>query len=41
MEGSEQIIRSVCRVCHGGCGVFVHVKDGKVVKVKGDPASPM
>ena len=21
--------------CHGGCGVEVHVKDGKVVKVEG------
>ncbi|TAN60717.1 molybdopterin oxidoreductase [bacterium] len=41
MTHSEEIIKSVCRVCHGGCGVFVHVKDGKIVKVKGDPASPM
>ncbi len=38
---TEQIFRSVCRICHGGCGVFVHVRDGKVVRVKGDPASPM
>ncbi len=37
----EQIFRSVCRVCHGGCGVLVYVKDRKVVKVKGDPSSPM
>ncbi|MBI5492863.1 MAG: molybdopterin-dependent oxidoreductase [Deltaproteobacteria bacterium] len=41
LTGSEQVYRSVCRVCHGGCGVYVHVKDGRVVKVKGDPASPM
>ena len=40
-QQGEQVLRSVCRVCHGGCGVFVHVKDGHVVKVKGDPASPM
>jgi len=26
--------------CHGGCGVEVHVKDGKVVKVEGDPDHP-
>lgn len=38
---NEKIVRSVCRVCHGGCGVYVHVKDGQVVKVKGDPESPM
>ena len=41
MNDGISIIKSVCRVCHGGCGVLVHVKDGKVVKVKGDPASPM
>ena len=25
---------------HGGCGLEVHVKDGKVVKVEGDPEHP-
>jgi anaerobic selenocysteine-containing dehydrogenase len=28
-------------VCHGGCGVIAHVKDGKVIKVEGDPDSPL
>ena len=28
-------------MCHGGCGVLVHVEDGKVIKVKGDPQSPL
>jgi anaerobic selenocysteine-containing dehydrogenase len=37
----EGVFRSVCRLCHGGCGVVVHVKDGRVVGVKGDPESPM
>jgi len=36
----EQIIKSVCRMCHGICGVLVHIKEGKVVKVKGDPDCP-
>lgn len=40
-DNEEQVFRSVCRVCHGGCGVFVYVKDGRVVRVKGDPDSPM
>lgn len=40
-SGENKVIRSVCRVCHGGCGVFVHVEDGRVVSVKGDPESPM
>ncbi|MBW1613382.1 MAG: molybdopterin-dependent oxidoreductase [Deltaproteobacteria bacterium] len=34
-------IRTVCRSCHGECGVIAHVKDGKVVKVEGDPNSPI
>jgi anaerobic selenocysteine-containing dehydrogenase len=34
-------IRTVCRSCHGGCGVIAHVKDGKVVKIEGDPESPI
>lgn len=26
--------------CHGGCGVLAYVKDGKLVKVEGDPDHP-
>jgi anaerobic selenocysteine-containing dehydrogenase len=26
---------------HGGCGLLVHVEDGKIVKVEGDPDSPL
>jgi ferredoxin len=26
--------------CHGGCGVLAHVKDGKLVKIEGDPDHP-
>lgn len=33
--------RSVCRVCHGGCGAIVSVEDGRVIKVTGDPSSPV
>ncbi len=34
-------IRTACRSCHGGCGVMAHVKDGRVIKVEGDPRSPI
>jgi len=34
-------IKTVCRSCHGGCGVIVHVKDGKAIKLEGDPDSPI
>jgi anaerobic selenocysteine-containing dehydrogenase len=34
-------LRTACRSCHGGCGVMAHVKDGKVIKVEGDPNFPI
>jgi anaerobic selenocysteine-containing dehydrogenase len=37
----EKIVRTACQGCHCECGVYVHVKDGKVVKIKGDPEHPM
>ena len=37
----DRIVRSACQACHCECGVFVHVKDGKVVKIEGDPEHPM
>ena len=35
-----KIVRSNCRGCHGGCGVLVHVDDGKIKKIEGDPDCP-
>src|SRR4030043_1019677 len=36
------IIKTFCaRMDHGGCGLLVHVKDGKIVKIEGDPESPL
>jgi anaerobic selenocysteine-containing dehydrogenase len=40
-QNNQHIFKSVCRTCHGGCGALIFVKDGKVVKVKPDPDSPM
>ena len=39
--GDVKKLRTACRQCHGGCGVIAHVQDGKVVKVEGDPESPI
>jgi anaerobic selenocysteine-containing dehydrogenase len=36
----EEIIRTNCRGCHGGCGVLVHVRDGTIVKLEGNPDFP-
>lgn len=37
----ERIVRSHCRICHGGCGVLVHVQNNKVIRIEGDPESPI
>ncbi len=34
-------IKTHCRGCHGACGVIAHVKDGRVIKVEGNPESPI
>ncbi len=36
-----RLIRTVCRSCHGGCGVIVEVENGKAVSVKGDRNCPI
>ena len=41
IHSDEKVVRSVCRICHGGCGALISVKDNRVVKVTGDPESPM
>src|SRR5674536_149324 len=35
------VLKSVCRSCHGGCGVLLHVRNGVLVKVEGDRESPL
>ncbi len=37
----NKIVRTCCQSSHCECGVLVHVEDGRVVKVQGDPAHPM
>ena len=39
--GAEQVFKSTCRMCHGGCGALVYVKDDRVVKIAGDPDCPI
>ncbi len=40
-EPNSAILKSVCRSCHGGCGVLLHVEHGRLVKVEGDRDSPL
>lgn len=36
-----EIRRSYCGLCHPRCGTLLHIEDGKVVKVTGDPDHPI
>lgn len=40
-QGGEKVVKTYCRECGPQCGVLVHVKDGKVVKIEGDPDNPL
>jgi anaerobic selenocysteine-containing dehydrogenase len=37
----DKTVRTVCQACHCECGVIVHVVDGKVARIDGDPNHPM
>ncbi len=39
IHGTE-VARSICPYCAVGCGQLIHHKDGKLVSIEGDPASP-
>ena len=41
MASNVHIYKSVCRSCHGGCGTLMHVDEGRLVRVRGDPDSPL
>jgi len=36
-----KVVRSTCGFCYAGCGILVHVENGKPVKIEGDPESPV
>lgn len=38
---NQNTIRTACNLCYSGCGVLVHIKDGKVTKIEGDPEHPV
>jgi anaerobic selenocysteine-containing dehydrogenase len=39
--GYDSVVKSHCRMCHGGCGVLVYLKEENVVKIAGDPDCPI
>ncbi len=36
-----QVSRSICPYCGVGCGMLIYHKEGKMVAIEGDPASPI
>ncbi|MBU0994393.1 MAG: molybdopterin-dependent oxidoreductase [Proteobacteria bacterium] len=38
---TKRIVKSACRMCHGICQVLVHMEGERVVKITGDPQSPI
>ncbi|MDR3763531.1 MAG: molybdopterin-dependent oxidoreductase [Acidobacteriota bacterium] len=41
VSGGTRIVRTCCRACISNCGVLAHVKNGRVIKLEGDPEHPM
>jgi formate dehydrogenase major subunit len=40
-RGSDRVARSICPYCAVGCGQLVHVRDGRITDIEGDPDSPI
>jgi formate dehydrogenase major subunit len=38
---ADHVAQSICPFCAVGCAQLVYVKDGEVIQVEGDPASPI
>ena len=36
-----EIQKSYCGLCHPRCGILLHIEDGRIVKVTGDPEHPV
>jgi formate dehydrogenase major subunit len=41
IDHADHVVQSICPYCAVGCGQLVHVKDGEVSHIEGDPASPI
>jgi len=40
-EGADRVAHSICPYCAVGCGQLAYVREGEVVQIEGDPASPI
>ena len=37
----DRVVRTTCNLCQIGCGVLVHLREGVVTSVEGDPQNPL
>ncbi len=40
-SSSEDVVPSICPYCGVGCAQLVHVRDGQITDIEGDPDSPI
>jgi formate dehydrogenase major subunit len=41
IDEADHVAQSICPYCAVGCAQLVYVKDGSVIQIEGDPASPI
>jgi formate dehydrogenase major subunit len=41
IDEADSVFHSICPYCAVGCAQLVYVRDGEVVQIEGDPASPI
>jgi formate dehydrogenase major subunit len=41
IKHADKVVGSVCPYCAVGCAQLVYLKDGKIIDIEGDPASPI
>jgi formate dehydrogenase major subunit len=41
IDDADTVARSICPYCAVGCAQLAYVKDGEIVQIEGDPASPI
>jgi formate dehydrogenase major subunit len=41
IDEADSVVQSICPYCAVGCAQVAYVKDGRVVQIEGDPASPI
>lgn len=40
-ELDNGVVKTPCQACGASCGILVHLREGRVIKIEGDPDSPV